>query len=119
MTDYEIKAIQTMEDNMIINDLFLKAINERKMVEVVVDSIEKGIIKRKCIPYDYGPSRIYKDNRERYHFYDLNSPEGKHNLSILPEQLLKIELLNEVFEPSQYVTWRPRWFIQRDWGIYS
>ncbi len=104
---------------MIINELFLKAIYERRVVEIIFNSIEKGIIKRKCIPYDYGPSRIYSDNRDRYHFYDLNSPEGKHNLAILPEQLLKIEMLNDVFEPSRYVTWRSRWFIPRDWGIYS
>jgi hypothetical protein len=104
---------------MTTKDLFLKAIHEKKVVEIAFDSNEKGIVTRKCIPFDYGPSRKYNDKSDRYHFYDLNSPEGKHNLSILPRQLLKITLLDESFEPSTYVTWKPRWIVPRDWGDYS
>jgi len=105
---------------MTIKELFLKSIHDKKMVEIIFDSIDKGVITRKCIPYDYGPSRKYRDNRDRYHLYDLNSPEGKHNLSILPEQLLNLDILNQNFEPSDYVTWSPtKWFIPRDWGEHS
>jgi len=101
------------------HDVFLEAINHRKKVRVVVDSYEKGRIERVCIPFDFGPSRVYNDGTSRYHFYDLDSPDGPHNLSILPEQLSEIEILNESFEPGDYVTWRPSWFISRDWGVYS
>lgn len=104
---------------MTTKDLFLKAIHEKRVVEIVFNSIEKGIITRKCIPFDYGPSRKYNDGSDRYHFYDLNSPDGRHNLSIQPGQLLKIALLGESFEPSIYVTWKPRWFVSRDWGEFS
>lgn len=100
-------------------EIFLKAIHEKKLVEIVFNSFEKGVITRICIPFDYGPSRKYKDNRERYHFFDLNSPEGKHNLPVLPEQLMKIRILDKNFNPSDYVKWTPRWFVSRDWGDYS
>lgn len=102
-----------------MKEIFITAIHGKKKVKITFDSKEKGIITRKCVPFDYGPSRKYNDGRDRYHFYDLDSPEGNHNLSILPEQLITIELLNETFEPSDYVTWRPNWIVKRDWGKYS
>jgi len=37
----------------------------------------------------------------------------------LPEQLILIELTGDFFEPSEYVTWTPNWFVARDWGEYS
>ena len=101
------------------HEIFLKAIADKKLVNIVVNTHEKGIIERKCIPYDYGPSRKYKDGLDRYHFYDLDSPEGNHNLSILPDQLVTISLSNTTFNPGDYVTWKPNWIIKREWGQYS
>lgn len=98
---------------------FMKAINQMLVVKLTFDSKEKGIITRLCIPFDFGPSRRYKDGLERYHFYDLNSPEGKHNLSILPDQVKSISLTSDKFDPSKFITWSPNWFIKRDWGVYS
>lgn len=101
-------------------DVLLDAINLKKQVKIKFNSYEKGIIERKCIPFDFGPSRRYKDGLDRFHFYDLNSPDGKHNLSILPDQLIEIELLYSDFKPSDYVTWSPtNWIINRDWGQFS
>ena len=74
---------------------------------------------RKCVPFDYGESRRYKDGKDRFHFLDLNSPDGKHNLSILPEQVKKVEILDESFEPKDYISWTPNWIVERDWGIFS
>ncbi|AYE33651.1 hypothetical protein [Clostridium septicum] len=90
-----------------------------KLVKVVFDSYEKGRITRVCVPFDYGPSRRYRDGENRYHFYDLDSPLSNHNLSILPQQIKSIEILNETFCPEDYVKWTPSWFLSRDWGIYS
>jgi hypothetical protein len=101
------------------HDLFLQAIHEKKIVALTFNSIEKGIISRKCICYDYATSNRYKDGNYRYHFHDLDSPDGKHNLSILTEQLLAIEISNEIFEPGDYVKWMPSWSVKRDWGVYS
>ena len=101
------------------HNLFIKAIHNKLVVKIVVDSKEKGIIERRCIPFDYGPHRKYKDEINRYHFKDLNSPDGPHVLSILPDQLIKLDLLNENFDPGDHVKWKPNWFVKRDWGIYS
>ncbi len=99
---------------------FLKAINEKKIVIITFNSKEKWIITRKCIPFDYWPwRRNSKVNSDRYHFYDLDSPEWQHNLSILPEQIINIEITNERFDPADYVKWKTNWFIKRDRGIYS
>ena len=102
------------------HELFLETINNKKKVRIKADTQEKGIIERICIPFDFGSSRKYKDGNNRYHFFDLDSPDGSHNLSILPEQLISIEVLNEGFEPKYYVRWKPiSWFTPRDWGEFS
>ncbi|WP_312561094.1 hypothetical protein [Anaerospora sp.] len=102
-----------------MKDIFVSCINNQCHAEVTFNSKEKGLIVRNCIPFDYGPSRKYRDGLDRFHFYDLDSPDGKHNLSILPEQLVNIRTLEQIFNPGDYVTWKPSWFVKRDWGIYS
>jgi hypothetical protein len=99
---------------------FLQAIQEKKVVTVQFNSQEKGLIERTCIPFDFGPSRRnLKVNPDRYHFYDLDSPEGRHILSILPEQIVTIAKTNTLFDPADYIAWDPDWFVPRNWGIYS
>jgi hypothetical protein len=101
------------------HEIFILAIRERKQVKILFDSKEKGIIERSCIPFDFGLSRKYKDGLDRFHFYDLDSPDSKHNLSILPEQLHCLEIMEIPFEPKDYVNWTPNWIVVRDWGLYS
>ena len=102
-----------------MKDLFLEAIQRKIIVAITFDSKEKGRIKRRCIPFDFGPSRRAKDKSDKYHFYDLDSPDGKHTLSISESQLVNLELTGSVFDPKDYVTWEPNWFVVRDWGSYS
>ena len=59
-------------------ELFIESLNSKKIIIVTFDSHEKGVITRTCIPFDFGPSRRYKDGQDRYHFYDLDSPDGSH-----------------------------------------
>lgn len=98
---------------------FLEAINNKMILQITFDSKEKGIIKRTCVPFDFGPSRKYKDGLDRYHFLDLYSPDGKHNLSILPDQVINMTLTNNNFNPADYISWTPNWHISRDWGEFS
>ena len=101
---------------------FLQAIYQKKLIQVKFDSKEKGIVQRLCIPFDFGPwRRNISNNHDRYHLYDLNSPEGKHNLSILPDQVISIENTDQGFDPANYIKWSSpyNWFIQRNWGLYS
>ena len=100
-------------------DVMYQAIDEKKLVEVVVNTYEKGIVTRICIPFDYALSSRAKDGKMRYHFYDLNSPNGRHNLSVLPEQLISIKVLDKTFNPEEIVTWPTNWTYKRDWGSKS
>ena len=52
------------------HETFLEAIKGKKIVTVKVDTLEKGIIVRKCIPFDFGDSKI---GGIRYHFLDLET----------------------------------------------
>jgi hypothetical protein len=109
-----------------LKDKFIESIKSKNLIRISFDSQEKGIVSRICVPFDFGPSRRnISPNPDRFHMYDLDSPKGEHTLSILPEQLVSLEITEKTFEPSEYITWpwppgyTPHWFISRDWGIYS
>ncbi|MEO9571087.1 MAG: hypothetical protein ABJH82_09620 [Polaribacter sp.] len=101
------------------NKIFKEAINSKLVVNMTFNSVKKGVLTRRCVPFDYGPSRRFRDKSQRYHFLVLDGPEGRHNLSILPIQIVKIELTDVHFEPSKFIKWKPKWFIKRNWGVYS
>ena len=78
-----------------------------------------AIITRVTAPMDYALSKRYKDNIERYHFWDFEGSERQHNLSLLETEIVSIEVLDEKFEPSSFVAWETNWSIKRDWGSFS
>lgn len=98
---------------------FIEALENKKLVKITFEAEVKGMITRTCVPFDFGVSRKYKDGIERFHFYDLDSPDVNHNLSILPEKLYSLDILDQEFNPADYVNWTPNWIVSRDWGIYS
>jgi len=103
------------------HEKFLQAIHNKRILQVEFDSYEKWIIVRHCIPFDFWPSRRknLKENPDRYHFYDLDSPEQKHNLSIIPEQLIELSVTEDDFDPATYIKRTPNRFVERDWWEYS
>lgn len=100
-------------------EIMKKAIKEMKIVELSVNTFEKGMIIRKCIPFDIGISNKYKDALVRYHFLTLDSPEGNHNLSVLLKDINYIKILDECFNPKDFINWPTNWKLPRDWGKYS
>lgn len=102
---------------------FLRAIDNKLKVKVTFNAKEedKGQITRLCIPFDFGPSQKVDaiDKSEKYHLYDLDSPDGPHNLPLNPDQIVHLEVLNESFNPVDYIKWPPKWIYKRNWGIYS
>lgn len=99
---------------------FIKAIRGKNKIKLTFYSKEDNdILKRTCAPMDYGPSRRAHDKSNRYHLWDYGSDQERHTLSLLPEQVVGIEVLEETFEPAEFITWDADWFIERDWGIYS
>ena len=51
---------------------FLQAIHEKRYLSVDFIAKEDNLLRnRKCVPFDYGESRRYKDGKDRFHFLDL------------------------------------------------
>lgn len=99
---------------------FVQAIHDKKMIELAFFSKEDGrILIRKCAPMDLGPSRRAHDQSDRIHVWDYESDTVNHTLSLKPEQISSIRVLDETFEPGDFVKWTPRWFVRRNWGMYS
>lgn len=102
---------------------FIQAIHARNKVRVTFYSKEdEGILVRKCAPMDYGPSRRTHVKNDRFHLWDYESDERIHTLSLNPWQVKSLEVLDEAFDPTEFVTWdtkQSKWFVPRDWGKYS
>jgi len=104
----------------LLKDIFIQAIYDKKKIRVSFYSKEdKEVIVRICAPMDYGPSRRVTDKSDRFHMWDYESDTEQHTLSLKPEQISDIEVLEETFEPSEFVTWQTDWIVPRDWGQYS
>ena len=71
---------------------------------------------------DYGPSRRAKEKNDRFHLWDYESDTHVHTLSLSPNQIQRIDIMDETFDPGEFVTWNlatSPWFVKRDWGQYS
>ncbi|MBZ5523194.1 MAG: hypothetical protein LAP21_13235 [Acidobacteriia bacterium] len=106
-----------------MKDEFISAIRAKNKVRLTFFSKQDGtVVVRKCAPMDFGPSRRATDKSSRFHLWDYESDSTKHTLSLLPNQVKTIDVLDEAFDPSEFVTWDTRkspWFVMRDWGAYS
>lgn len=102
---------------------FIQAIRNKNKVRLTFYSKEDGAeLERTCAPMDYGPSRRAHDKSDRYHLWDYDSDRQWHTLSLLPEQIVDLEILDELFDPAEFITWdveKSPWYIKRDWGVYS
>jgi hypothetical protein len=101
--------------------LFTAAIENRQKVLLTFASKEDGgaYQVRTCAPMDYGPRARAHDQSDCYHFWDYDSAEGAHTLSLLPDQVISIVVSDETFDPGEFVTWDPNWHHPREWGAYS
>lgn len=99
---------------------FIAAIHSKSKLRVTFFSKEDRCnIIRTCAPMDFGPSNKAKDKSDRFHMWDYESDKKNHTLSLLPNQVVSIEILAQHFEPGEFITWQTNWFVQRDWGQYS
>ena len=103
-----------------MHDKFIKAIHAKSKVKISFYSDEdKSVIDRICYPMDYGPGTKIKDNAPRYWVWDSQSDTKPHPLPLKQEQIHGFQVLNETFDPAEFVTWTTAWNIPRGWGIYS
>lgn len=103
-----------------MRDIFMAAIHATQKVRLHFFSKEDGRpLERVCAPMDYGPGSRTRDGLDRFHFWDYESDEAPHPLSLLPEQVISLEALVERFDPAEFVKWQPRWIVARNWGAFS
>ncbi|MEX3012159.1 hypothetical protein AB3538_00690 [Acinetobacter baumannii] len=53
---------------------------------------------------DFGPSRRAHNKDDRFHLWDYESDSRVHTLSLLPNQISNIEVIDEEFCPSEFIT---------------
>ncbi|MBB5407241.1 hypothetical protein HDG34_001164 [Paraburkholderia sp. HC6.4b] len=103
-----------------MRDEFIAAIHSKNRILLTFYSKEDGSqLVRTCAPMDYGPGSRTKNRDDRFHSWDYDSDTSQHVLSLLPNQVLRIEILNVTFDPGEFVTWPPNWIVARNWGAYS
>ena len=102
---------------------FVTAIHSKKKLKLTFFSKQdRGQLIRMCAPMDFGPSRRAKNKLDRYHFWDYESDTRKPVLSLLPEQIIQIQSIEESFDPIEFMTLDVKqspWFLQRNWGVLS
>lgn len=103
-----------------MRDKFIDAIHNRSKIQLTFYSKEDdATITRLTAPMDFGPSRRAHDKSDRFHFWDYESDEKNHVLSLLPEAIESLMVIDQDFQPQEFVSWTPNWFIARDWDQYS
>jgi hypothetical protein len=58
-----------------------------------------------------------REKSDRFHLWDYESDTANHVLSLSPEQVTSITVLDETFEPGEFVKWKTTWLVQRNWGL--
>jgi hypothetical protein len=83
---------------------FLAAIHDHKKVWLRFYSTpDSGLLDRVCAPMDYGPGGGIEDGLNRYWLWDYASNTGSHKLGLLPQQVVELRVLGDVFNPAQIV----------------
>lgn len=82
---------------------FLEALNEKRKVRVKFYSpADGGVLDRVCAPMGYGSNGETKDGLNRYWLWDYASDTGSRRLGLVPQQIVNLQVLGEVFDPVQF-----------------
>ena len=99
---------------------FIAAIREKKKVCLrFYSKADSGVIDLICAPTDYGPGCGIQDGVNRYWLWDYTSNTGSPTLGLLPEQVLDIRILGQVFDPAEFDVPLSAWSIPREWSSHS
>jgi len=99
---------------------FIEAIQQRKKVAVrFYSKPDQGVLDRVCAPLDYGPGDGPPDGLNRYWLWDYADTAGTPTLGLVPQQIVDVRVLGEVFNPAEFGVWPWPWSIPRPWGSPS
>ncbi len=81
---------------------FIAALEEKRKVRVKFYSKpDSGVLDRVCAPLDYGPGAGNTDGLNRYWLWDYANDTGSCTLGLVPQQIVDLKVLGEVFDPAQ------------------
>jgi hypothetical protein len=84
---------------------FIEARTEKRKVRVQFYSpADSSVVDRVCAPMDYGPGNGNKDGLNRYWVWDYASRTETHTLGLVPQQIVGLQVLGEVFSPVDFIT---------------
>lgn len=82
---------------------FMAALQDKKKVCVrFYSKPDNGVLDRVCAPIDYGPGEN-PDGQHRYWLWDYANDTGAKMLGLLPHQILDLQVLGELFNPSEFI----------------
>ena len=82
---------------------FLEALNDKKKVSVrFFSKADNGVLDRVCAPISYGPGEN-GDGLNRYWLWDYASTTGEHTLGLVPQQIVELQVLGEMFDPLPFM----------------
>jgi hypothetical protein len=93
-----------------LKERFLQAMRDKHKVRIMFYSeADKRTFIHVCAPLDYGPSKAKRS--DHFHVWDYEVGAAGRLLRLKPEQVRRVDVLDEEFDPSDFV-----WFLSRDWG---
>lgn len=96
---------------------FIAAIHSRKKVCArFYSKADNGVLDRVCAPMDYGPGGEIQDGLNRYWLWDYKGNTGSQTLGLVPQQIVDMQVLGEVFNPADFGVRPSPWSIPREWG---
>lgn len=99
---------------------FVNAIHGKNKLRITYFSKkDETTVVRLCAPMDVGPHKRFPDRGDYYHVWDYDGSSGPHPVPLSEEQIQHINILDEKFDPADFVTWDTDWTISRDWGSFS
>ena len=99
---------------------FIEAIHAKKKVCVrFYSQPDSGVVDRVCAPMDYGPEAGNPDGLNRYWLWDYASNTAPCTLGLVPQQIVDLRMLGELFDPAHLDVRPQQWSIARDWNSPS
>ena len=97
---------------------FFAAINDKKLVGVrFYSEADHGVLDRICAPMSYGQGIESHDELNRYWLWDYADTLGSHALGLLPQQIVDLQVLGEIFDPRQCIMVPQPVFVSQTGGL--
>jgi len=81
---------------------FIAALDEKRKVRVrFYSQPDSGVLDRVCVPLAYGPGSGNTDGLNRYWLWNEAGDTSTHNLGLVPQQIVDLQVLSEAFDPAE------------------